>query len=129
VSDADDIVAQIRDAEDRRHAAMLAADVPALKQLLSDRLGYTHSAGGRDSKQSLLAKMSDQTLTYQSIEHPIDQIVVLGDTALVMGKMRAQVELDGTPRRLNNSALAVWTTEEGQWRLIAYQPTPLPDWE
>jgi ketosteroid isomerase-like protein len=123
---ADDVAAEIRQAEDRRFAAMLAGDVDALSQLLSDRLVYTHSTGSRDTKQSLLSKMADGSLTYLSIDHPVEQVIVLGDAVLVIGEMRAEVVLEGVARRLNNSALAVWAYEQGQWRLAAYQPTPLP---
>ena len=127
MSGPDETAVQIRAAEDRRYAAMLAADVGALGALLSDRLVYTHSSGSRDSKQTLLAKIGDGSLLYVALEHPVQQVIVLGDAALVIGEMHGDVLVDGLPRHLRSSVLAVWAAREGGWQLAAFQPTRLPD--
>lgn len=122
----EEIVMQIRAAEDRRYAAMTAADTGALAELLSDRLVYSHSNAARDGKESLLSKISGKLLVYTTIEHPVHQVIVLGDAVLVTGEMRGDVLVGGLPRRLDNSVLAVWAREDGGWKLAAFQPTPLP---
>ena len=58
------------------------------------------------------------------IEHPVEDVVLLGDTALVFGQMNADLTVNGTDKTLNNNALAVWTKEHGIWKFVAYQPTP-----
>ena len=41
--------------------------------------------------------------------------------------MTARATVSGVPRSIDNAFLAVWAIEDdGHWRLIAYQPTPLP---
>jgi ketosteroid isomerase-like protein len=120
-----EVAARIEQAEDERYAAMLAADVAALTGLLSDRLVYAHSSGYLDTKQSLLAKIADGSIVYSSVEHPVKQIVVLGDAAFASGEMHADIILRGQPKHLANISLAVWAIEDGAWRLIAYQATPL----
>jgi ketosteroid isomerase-like protein len=126
VSSPDDVVAQVRAAEDRRYAAMLAADVGALDGLLSDRLVYTHSSGSRDTKESFLSKMRSGALAYVSVEHPESQLIVLGDAVLIIGEMHAEIQAGGASRRLDNASLSVWAAEDGGWRLAAFQNTPLP---
>ena len=34
--------------------------------------------------------------------------------------------VQGTRKTIDNLALAVWTKAGGEWRLLAYAPTPLP---
>lgn len=124
----EEAAAQICAAEDRRYAAMLAADAGALAGLLSDGLVYTHTSGVRDTKQQLLAKIGGGDLRYVRLEHSVSQVVVLGDAALVIGEMHGDIVSGGQPKRLDNAVLAVWAAEDGGWRLAAFQPTPLPGW-
>lgn len=112
--------------EDRRYAAMLAADVAALRDLSSDRLAYTHSNGDRDDRQSYLDKVASRHFHYLEIERPEEIISVLGDTAIVVGRMVARVLIAGHEKRLDNRSLAVWARDGGRWVFLAYQPTPVP---
>lgn len=116
----------VRRAEDARSTAMLDADTATLGRLLDDELVYTHSSGGRESREELLGRIDDGSLRYRSIEHTIDRLVVAGDTAMVVGRMVAEVEVDGAPRHLDNLTLTVWTRRAPGWRLLGYGPTPLP---
>jgi ketosteroid isomerase-like protein len=116
----------IRELEDRRYQAMLDGDSLVLGELLADDLCYTHSNTARDTKETLLKKVADQVLRYTRIEHPEDRIIIAGDTAVVAGSMIAAVLVNGAPKQLDNSCLAVWTRASGRWQLLAYQPTPFP---
>jgi uncharacterized protein (TIGR02246 family) len=123
---AQEAAAQVRAAEDRRYAAMLAADATALADLLADGLVYTHSSGVRETRPQLLARIGAGDLTYVRLEHPVSQVTVLGDAVLVLGEMHGDVVIGGQPRRLDNAVLAVWAAQDGGWRLAAFQGTPLP---
>ncbi|MCO1658568.1 nuclear transport factor 2 family protein [Pseudonocardia humida] len=116
---------EVLDAEDARYRAMLAADTAALGALLDEQLTYTHSSGTRDTRESLLRKIADGALVYREIAHPVDQVAIVGDTAVVAGKMIGSVVLDGAPLQLDNSTLSVWVRQQGTWRLLGFQPTPL----
>lgn len=119
-------VARIRELEARRYAAMLAGDVAALDALLSERLVYCHSNAERDDKASYLERVRDKTFVYESIEHPEETIIVTSDAAAVVGSMIARGFWAGELRTLRNASLAVWAREPLGWRLVAYQPTPIP---
>lgn len=117
----------IRALEKERYAAMIAADIPALDALLSDQLVYTHSNASVDDKASYLAKVESRYFDYLEITHPEEQLIVAGSTALVVGRMSAHIIMEGkTERRLNNRTLTVWIEEDGNWRMAAFQPTPIP---
>ncbi len=116
----------IRALEDERYAAMLTSDVDTLDRLLSGRLVYAHSTGGRDTKASYLDRVRNKFFVYSSIDHPIDEVIVAGGAAVVIGAMNAQIYRDGELRALRNSVCAVWADEDGTWRLVVFQPTPQP---
>jgi uncharacterized protein (TIGR02246 family) len=119
-------VEEVRARESRRYQAMIDGDADTLADLLAEDLVYTHSNAERDTKSSFLQKVRESYFVYGKITHPEERIVVAGDCALVVGAMKGDVTIQGAERRLNNSALAVWTKSGGRWQLLAYQPTPYP---
>ena len=123
---AENVVAAVLAAEDRRYEALLGPDLPALERLFHERLSYAHSSGVRDTKAEYLAKIASGYYDYQRSEHPVERVELLGDTAVVVGRMNADLRVEGTPKQLDVLALAVWTREAGEWQLVAYASTPLP---
>jgi ketosteroid isomerase-like protein len=113
-------------AEDRRYQALVAGDLDALEEVFADELSYTHSSGAVDTKASYLEKLRTGYYVYQRIDHPVDRVSVVGDCAIVVGRMIADLEVQGSPKHLDNLALAVWTRARGPWQLLAFAPTPIP---
>ena len=122
----DDVQAVLA-AEDERYAAMVEADLEALDRLCADELSYAHSSGVRDTKAEYFAKVRSGYYRYLAVEHPVERFEVLGDTAVVVGRMTADLVVDGVRKTIDNLALAVWTRTGSDWRLLAYAPTRLPD--
>jgi hypothetical protein len=122
----DDVVAAVLAAEDLRYEALLGPDLPTLERLFHEQLSYAHSSGVRDTKAEYLAKIESGYYDYARIDHPVERVDVLGDTAVVVGRMTADLTVDGTPKSLDVLALAVWTRTGGQWQLVAYASTPVP---
>ncbi len=121
-TDANEVLA----AEDARYRAMQDADLATLDRLCADELSYAHSSGVRDTKDEYLAKVRSGYYVYRRVEHPVERVAVLGDTAVVVGRMTADLDVDGVPKTIDNLALAVWTRASGSWQLLAYAPTSLP---
>ena len=124
--DAADDVSAVLAAEDRRYQAMQDADLTTLDVLCADELSYAHSSGARDTKDEYLAKVRTGYYVYRRIDHPVERVAVLGDTAVVIGRMTADLDVDGAPKTIDNLALAVWTRASGERQLLAYAPTSLP---
>ncbi len=123
----DDVVAkQISELEAKRYRAMTDADVGTLAGLFAADLVYTHSDATADGKQSYLDKLSSGHFDYGVLEHPETSIVVRGDCAIVIGDMRGEVKIGAQTRVLNSRSLAVWVRENGDWVLLAFQPTKYP---
>ncbi|TFV67002.1 UNVERIFIED_ORG: nuclear transport factor 2 family protein [Bacillus sp. AZ43] len=122
----DDVTAEVLAAEDRRYRALLGPDLAALRRLFHERLSYAHSSGVRETRDEYLAKIEDGYYDYARVDHSTERVDVLGDTAVVIGRITADLTVDGTPKTIDNLALAVWTRDTGEWRLVAYASTPLP---
>jgi hypothetical protein len=113
-------------AEDRRYQAMLDADLAVLDELCAPELSYAHSSGARDTKDEYLHKVRSGYYVYRRVDHPVERVAVAGDAAVVVGRMTADLDVDGVPKTIDNLALAVWTRAGGSWRLLAYAPTSPP---
>ena len=122
-----DDVADVLAAEEERYQAMLDGDLDTLDRLCADEVSYAHSSGARDTKQEYFAKIRSGYYDYHRIDHPVERVEVLGDTAIVVGRMTADLAVDGTDKTIDNLSLAVWTRTSDSWRLLAYAPTRLPD--
>jgi uncharacterized membrane protein len=121
-----DARAEVLAAEDRRYRAMLDADLATLDRLCADDLSYAHSSGVRDTKAEYLAKVASGYYVYRRIDHPVERVAVVGGTAVVVGRMTADLVVDGVEKTIDNLALAVWVRAGAEWRLLAYAPTRLP---
>ena len=123
----DDVVtAEISALEERRYRAMLESDVVALAELCHEALTYTHSLGDRDDRDSYLEKVGARHFVYHRIERPEERIMIADGTAVVVGRMVADVTVGGFAKSLDNRSLAVWTQTPAGWKFLAYQPTPVP---
>jgi ketosteroid isomerase-like protein len=123
----EDLAAAVRAAEQKRSAAMLANDAAALDALLDARLQFCHSTGNVDDKASYIAKLANGRLQYTAIQWQDEVVTALGpDAAIISGRMHMDVRVEGTDKSLNNRVVTVWSRAEGQWRLVAFQSTPLP---
>jgi len=122
---ADDVAAVLA-AEDRRYQAMVDTDLATLDRMLDDRLSYAHSSGARDTKAEYLEKVRSGYYDYLTIEHPVERVEVVGDTAMVIGRMTSDLTVQGIRKTIDNLALSVWVRADGVWQLLAYAPTTLP---
>ncbi|AMB88060.1 DUF4440 domain-containing protein [Pseudomonas agarici] len=125
MSDMSKIDSIIRELENKRYRAMVARDFVGLSKLMHSELSYAHSSGSVDSLSSYLRKCEAGFYIYHHIEHPIDSIIIIDNTALVRGEMNAEITVDGKKKQLRNKMLAVWINESQGWKLLAYQPTPV----
>ena len=112
--------------EDRRFAAMQAADLATLEALFDDALVYTHSSGARDDRTAYLKGIRDGVFRYHAIEVSDRVVRMFGDTALVFAHVVTRLTTRGIDKTIDNVTLSVWVRRPVGWRFVAYQPTLLP---
>ncbi len=121
-----DTTAEIRAMEDRRYAAMIAADDAALDELFAEDLRYTHSNAVVDSKSSMRGLLSTGKLRYRAARPVVDNVDVYGDAAIVTGSVELDVTAGGADRTVKGRYTNVWVRAGGAWRFAAWQSTSLP---
>lgn len=117
---------QVRAADARRIAAMVAGDLATLRDLIADDCRYVHSTGVSDTKDSYLASMESGSLAYEWIRTAEHLFLPAGDAVLVQHEMRAQLVLDGVPKPYRSRAMAAWRAGPAGPHLIYFQATALP---
>ncbi len=123
---ASDVSSQIIAKEQQRVDALLSGNTEALDGLLSEQLIFAHANATYEDKASLMKKMASGTIVYKALQISESRVVDLGQTALLVSRLTAEVTVAGQPRSIDNWTLSVWTAEDDEWRLVAYQPTAIP---
>ncbi len=122
----ENLEAALRAAEQRRCSAMLANDNAALDAALDPRLQFHHATGAVDGKDAYLAKMAAGRIQYVAIDWAEERVICLADNAaLLTGRMTTDVRVDGVDKCLNNRVMTAWSLTDGNWRMVAFQSTPL----
>lgn len=113
------------EADARRRAAMIEADVAALDAMLDDALIWTHSSGRTDDKRSFLDGIASGVVTYLALETDAVSVIRRGDVYVCHGLLNGRASRDGVEKALSNRFLAVWVREGDAFRLLAWQSTGL----
>jgi hypothetical protein len=114
----------IRLLEDRRWAAMIAADVEQLRELLSDELSWTHASGHCEGKPAFLERIASRSVTYLEIVLSNERQIHRPGITIITGLAEMSVVLNGRQCELRNRYTNVWIFEHGSWRMAAWHSTP-----
>ncbi len=117
----------IIDLDRRRMDALCKQDIPTLNALLADDLVYTHSSARVDTKQSLIGGIEAGTTVYTSIETSDVQAQAFGDAVVLTGVARISVMSSGRPTSFGIRFIDVYANKGGQWQMVAWQSTRLPE--
>jgi ketosteroid isomerase-like protein len=112
-------------ATNRLYDATRTGDAAALADLLCDDLGYFHSNGGNDEKDTILEKVSSGLYTtVEKIDFQPEKVWVVGDVAVVVATVITTGmvgEYSVTGRTV--SSLDVWQYLDDRWQLLAHHLT------
>jgi hypothetical protein len=120
-------LARVTSADDARVAAMLAPTRDKLDAVLSPDLRYAHSNGQVDSKEVLIASLTDGSATYSkyAYQHRSFTFPAPG-IALMAGRFDVKAVVKGNAAESTISFLAVWRLEKGEWKFLAWQSCKVP---
>ena len=115
------------DLDKKRMTAMAQKDIATLNTLLSSDLIYTHSSARLDTKQSLIGNMESGSTVYTAVEPSDVKAQDLGDAVVLTGSCRISVTSGGRPNRFGVRFTDVYANKGGQWQMVTWQSTRLPD--
>ncbi|MFZ0961773.1 MAG: nuclear transport factor 2 family protein [Terriglobia bacterium] len=114
---------EIRSLEARRFQALTKADFPALENLISADLVYTHATGWRQNKAEFLASLRTGELQYRAITPHQVKVRIYGSTAVVTGTASFKAKAKGQEVSVELEYLEVFAKQDGRWQLVAWQST------
>lgn len=118
--------AEVLDMERERFAHMLAGRADALEALFDPGLVYTHSTGQVDDRERYLALLRTGILKYRTLV-PSEQVVtLLGDVALIDGKLLVEGAMHDVVRKFESRFLSIWVLRPDGWRHLRWHATGLP---
>jgi hypothetical protein len=98
----------------------------SLEAMLDDRLMFVHSNGWTETKQELIQDMKSGKLRYTNIQVSESSVRVYPATAIVTGKGKFNVILDGNPLEINLFYTEVYILKNDQWLLASRHSNRLP---
>lgn len=114
-------------ADDARVAAMLAPTREKLEAVLSPDLRYAHSNGQVDTKDSLIASLTDGSATYSKYAYQERSFTFPAPgIALMTGRFDVKAVVKGNAAESTIGYLAVWRLEQGAWKFLAWQSCRIP---
>ena len=111
----------------QRMEAMAKKDIATLNAIISDDLVYTHSSARLDTKQSLIGAMESGATVYTSVIPSGVEAQDLGSAVVLTGSAQISVTSNGNPNRFGVRFTDVYVNHNGQWQMVAWQSTKLPD--
>jgi hypothetical protein len=123
----DTVLDAVRQADDARVAATVAASREQLAGLFSDDLVYTHSSGAVNDKAAYMAAIVSGKTKYFSIDYESrDFVSVAPNIVLMRGRCTIHSANSGQSVQNYLAYLGVWREENGVWRFLAWQSCHLP---
>ena len=110
--------------EGKLRSALVASDLPALRELLSETLVFIHDDGRRDSLDELIARIQGGSLSYNSIDFSGTEVFCpSADTAVTTGSVRCDMLRSGSRRSVQGRYSATWVRDRGIWRVHSLHMT------
>ena len=113
----------VRERESARFDAMVEGDVEQLDSLLADGLHYVHSNGKRETKREFLDALTSGRRRYLDIDIRAQELRQFGDTVVVTGKLKVELETATGSLESQMAYTAVHVLEADEWHLISWQAT------
>ena len=119
-------VESLKEAELGRFKVMVAKDRAGLEAVMHQDLGYFHSSGAADSKDSYIASIFSGKSSYLSIEAMEMLTRVYGKTGINTGIIKiVNLNAEGKETPLKLRFTDVFVFESGRWQMVSWQSTKL----
>ena len=118
---------KVIDLDRQRMSAMAQKDIAKLNELIADDLVYTHSSARLDTKASLIGNMESGSTVYTSVVPSDVKAQDFGDAVVLTGSARISVNSGGNAMNFGVRFTDVWVNKGGNWQMVAWQSTRLPD--
>lgn len=112
--------------DNARLQATLDGDIDKVANIIGSSLRYVHGSGADEDRTTYLQKLRDGYYRYEVLKSKRRDFRRFGETVLVHGDLRIKVNVNGTVKEFDNRYLQVWANEGEEWRMVAWESTPMP---
>ena len=116
----------VLDLSKKKFGWMIRMKFDSLKAVLDDRLMFVHSNGWSETKEELIDDIKSGKLKYVNIQVSESSARVYPETAIVTGKGKFTVLLEGNPLELNLFYTEVYILKNKNWLLASRHSNRLP---
>lgn len=116
----------ITERDNARLRATLNGDIDTVATIIGSSLRYVHGSGTDEDRTAYLKKLRDGFYQYEILESKKRDFRRFGETVLVHGDLKIKVHVNGTVKEFDNRYLQVWASEDGEWKMVAWESTPMP---
>lgn len=92
----------------------------SLANLFDNKITLQHGSGRIQSKAEYFKTLENGMLKYQNIDVTEQTVNVIGCTAVIVGKVKFNILLNGEKKDFDYGFTEVYTQNEGQWKLVLY---------
>jgi ketosteroid isomerase-like protein len=124
----EDVRSRVLELEEERCRCIVEQRFDRLRELLSERLVHTHTRGNVDGRDSYLAYISGVIETLELRREELQVLQLSDSSAVLHGRQISRARRRGTDEEVRVEAMvtqAFAREADGQWRLVAFQATPL----
>jgi len=118
---------EILKVDEERNVALQNGDVATLDRLYADDLVYDNATGVLLTKAQHLADVKGKTLHFISFKHEDVQVVMHGDTGLLTGISKSEVEYKGSVSKSSRRFLNVFSKINGHWLVVGHFETDIAE--
>lgn len=106
--------------------AHIEVDIPALEALLADDYQHFHASGRIDDKRTLIARLRSGAIKHVKKESSFVKIKIYGSTAILSGRGRHTVVIDGNTKVVENLFTTVWVKSTADaWEITSWTAAPV----
>jgi hypothetical protein len=116
----------VLDLSERKFNWMIRMHYDSLESVLDDRVMFIHSNGWTETKSELIADLKSGKLRYVAIEVIESSARLYSNSAIVTGKGKFTVVLDGNDLVINLYYTEVYVLKNGNWLLASRHANRLP---
>ena len=118
-------VEEVLGAEREWLEAHLRLDAGALDRLMAPDYVQIDASGRAVGREEVLASLRSGGRNWDEARSEDYQVRVYGDTAVVVGRWRARGRNAGEAFDYAARYVAVWVRQDGRWRMVSDQATPI----
>ena len=113
-------------ASKKKFRLMIEMKLDSLEGVLDDRLQFVHSSGWTESKKELIEDIKSGKLRYQNIESRDIMVRLYSKTAILTGKGKFTVMLDGKELLFDLAYTEVYVMKGKKWLLASRHSNRMP---